>query len=86
MGDKAYGVFIDAGHGSPERWRRAPRSTIRRRGQYRVLDGHHFNYGCCFDYGKAEIDSRDDDYGTMETTYFGNATAGVKGTGRARGS
>jgi hypothetical protein len=43
-------------------------------GQYWVIDGHHYNSGCCFDYGNAEIDSRDDDNGTMETTYYGNAT------------
>src|SRR6202034_237845 len=39
-------------------------------GQYWVVNGKHFNSGCCFDYGKAEIDSRDDDNGTMETAYF----------------
>ncbi len=43
-------------------------------GQYWVINGHHFNSGCCFDYGNAEIDSRDDDNGTMETAYFGDAT------------
>ncbi len=46
---------------------------------YWVIDGHHFNDGCCFDYGNAEIDSRDDGNGTMETTYFGNATAWYHG-------
>ena len=35
-----------------------------------VINGLHFNSGCCYDYGNAEIDSRDDDNGTMETTYF----------------
>jgi Alpha-L-arabinofuranosidase B, catalytic len=35
----------------------------------------------CFDYGNAEIDSRDDDNGTMETTYYGNATAWYRGSG-----
>src|SRR5436190_655473 len=48
-------------------------------GQYWVIDGHHYNSGCCFDYGNAEIDSRDDDNGTMETTYYGNATAWYHG-------
>src|ERR1041385_2138816 len=42
-------------------------------GQYWVINGIHYNSGCCFDYGNAEIDSRDDDNGTMETTYYGNA-------------
>jgi len=35
--------------------------------------------GCCFEYGNAETDSRDDGNGTMETTYYGNATAWYHG-------
>ena len=54
--------------------RTAPRWTTRPKGQYWVVNGHHYNGGCCFDYGNAEIDSHDDDAGTMETAYFGNAT------------
>ena len=38
-----------------------------------MINGLHFNSGCCFDYGNAEIDSRDDDDGTMETAYYGDA-------------
>ena len=37
-------------------------------------------FGLCFDYGNAEIDSRDDDNGTMETTYFGNSANWYHGT------
>ena len=48
-------------------------------GQYWVINGQHYNSGCCFDYGNAEIDSRDDGNGTMETTYYGNATAWYHG-------
>ena len=50
-------------------------------GQYWVVNGHHYNSGCCFDYGNAETDSRDDGDGTMETTYYGNATAWYHGPG-----
>src|SRR6202035_2691858 len=39
----------------------------------------HYNWGCCFDYGNAETDSRDDDNGTMETTYFGDSTGWYHG-------
>ena len=46
---------------------------------YWVIDGQHYNDGCCFDYGNAEIDSRDDGNGTMETSYYGNATAWYHG-------
>jgi hypothetical protein len=49
-------------------------------GQYWVVNGRHYNSGCCFDYGNAETDSRDDGDGTMETTYFGNATSWYHGS------
>lgn len=43
---------------------------------YMVVDGKHYNAGCCFDYGNAETDNNDDDAGTMEAVYWGtwNAT------------
>ena len=44
-----------------------------------MINGKHYNSGCCFDYGNAEIDSRDDDNGTMETTYYGNAPNWYRG-------
>ena len=44
-----------------------------------MINGLHYNSGCCFDYGNAEIDSRDDDNGTMETAYYGNATSWFHG-------
>jgi hypothetical protein len=78
-GHKAYGVFIAPGMGLRNN---APVGTAvgdQPEGMYWVLDGHHFNNGCCFDYGNAEIDSRDDGNGTMETSYFGNATAWYHG-------
>ena len=40
---------------------------------YMVTSGKHFNDGCCFDYGNAELNNLDDGDGTMETVYFGNA-------------
>lgn len=40
---------------------------------YMVVSGTHYNYGCCFDYGNAETNSRDDGQGSMETVYFGSA-------------
>ncbi|MGH9809228.1 MAG: arabinofuranosidase catalytic domain-containing protein, partial [Terriglobia bacterium] len=47
---------------------------------YWVINGRHYNSGCCFDYGNAETDSRDDDNGTMETAYYGSAGAWYRGT------
>ena len=80
MGHKVYGVFIEPGMGL--RWNDAKGTAVddQAEGQYWVINGHHYNSGCCFDYGNAETDSRDDGNGTMETTYYGNATAWYHGT------
>src|SRR5512146_418219 len=73
MGHKAYGVFIAPGMGLRQNDAKGTAVDDQAQGQYWVISGHHYNSGCCFDYGNAETDSRDDDNGTMETTYFGNA-------------
>ncbi len=79
MGHKVYGVFIEPGMGL--RWNDAKGTAVddQAEGQYWVISGHHYNSGCCFDYGNAETDSRDDGNGTMETTYFGNSTGWYHG-------
>jgi Alpha-L-arabinofuranosidase B, catalytic/Alpha-L-arabinofuranosidase B (ABFB) domain/Concanavalin A-like lectin/glucanases superfamily/Lamin Tail Domain len=73
-GHKAYGVFIEPGMGLRDDNTTGIATGDQPEGMYWVVDGHHFNGGCCYDYGNAEIDSRDDGSGTMETSYFGNAT------------
>jgi len=73
MGHKVYGVFIEPGMGLRQDDPKGTAVDDQAEGQYWVINGQHYNSGCCFDYGNAEIDSRDDDNGTMETTYFGNA-------------
>ncbi len=79
MGHKVYGIFIEPGMGL--RWNDAKGTAVddQAEGQYWVINGHHYNNGCCYDYGNAETDSRDDGDGTMETTYYGNATAWYRG-------
>ena len=79
MGHKAYGVFIEPGMGLRNDNPKGTAVDDQAEGQYWVINGHHYNSGCCFDYGNAEIDSRDDDNGTMETTYFGDATSWYHG-------
>ncbi|MFL6308344.1 MAG: arabinofuranosidase catalytic domain-containing protein, partial [Candidatus Sulfotelmatobacter sp.] len=74
MGHKVYGVFIEPGMGLRQDDAKGTAVDDQAEGQYWVINGHHFNDGCCFDYGNAEIDSRDDDNGTMETAYYGDAT------------
>ena len=81
MGHKVYGVFIVPGMGLRQNDVKGTAVDDQAEGQYWVVNGHHFNSGCCFDYGNAEIDSRDDDNGTMETAYFGNATPWFSGSG-----
>jgi hypothetical protein len=81
MGHKVYGVFIEPGMGLRQDDAKGTAVDDQAEGQYWVINGHHFNSGCCFDYGNAEIDSRDDDNGTMETAYFGNATPWFSGDG-----
>ncbi len=82
LGHKAYGIFIQPGMGL--RWNDAKGTAVddQAEGQYWVINGQHYNNGCCFDYGNAETDSRDDGNGTMETTYYGNATAWYRGSGQ----
>ncbi len=78
-GHKVYGVFIEPGMGLRNDNPVGTAVDDQPEDQYWVINGRHFNSGCCFDYGNAEIDSRDDGNGTMETTYFGNATAWYHG-------
>ncbi len=79
MGHKAYGVFIAPGMGLRQNDVKGTAVDDQAQGQYWVVNGQHYNSGCCFDYGNAEIDSRDDDNGTMETTYYGSAGAWYHG-------
>jgi hypothetical protein len=82
MGHKVYGVFIEPGMGLRHNDAKGTAVDDQAEGEYWVVNGKHFNSGCCFDYGNAEIDSRDDDNGTMETLYFGNATPWYSGKGQ----
>ena len=79
MGHKVYGVFIEPGMGLRNNDPTGTAVDDQAEGQYWVINGLHYNSGCCFDYGNAETDSRDDGNGTMETTYYGNATGWYHG-------
>src|SRR4051794_8756050 len=72
-GHKAYGIFIEPGMGLRNNDTRGIAVDDEPEGMYWVVNGQHYNDGCCFDYGNGETDSRDDGDGTMETSYFGNA-------------
>ena len=79
---KAYGVYIPPGTGYRNN---SPNGTARAdepEGMYAVLDGTHYNSGCCFDYGNAETNSRDTGNGHMEAIYFGNNKNWGSGAGK----
>jgi hypothetical protein len=79
MGHKVYGILIEPGMGLRDDDPVGTAVDDQAEGQYWVINGQHYNSGCCFDYGNAETDSRDDGDGTMETTYYGNANAWYHG-------
>jgi len=81
MGHKVYGLFIAPGMGMRLNDAKGTAVDDQAEGQYWVINGLHYNSGCCFDYGNAETDSRDDGDGTMETTYYGNANLWYYGSG-----
>ncbi|MGI4746801.1 MAG: arabinofuranosidase catalytic domain-containing protein [Janthinobacterium lividum] len=80
MGHKVYGVLIVPGSGMRLNDATGTAVDDQAEGQYWVINGQHFNSGCCFDYGNAELHSHDDGDGTMETTYFGNGTGWYHGS------
>lgn len=82
-GNLAYGVFIPPKTGY--RQNRVSGSAVgdQPEGIYAVLDGTHFNDGCCFDYGNAEVDNNDKGNGEMEAIYFGDRH--VRGSGSGQG-
>jgi hypothetical protein len=81
MGHKVYGVYIAPGMGLRLNDTHGVPVDDQAGGQYAVVNGYHFNGACCFDYGNGEIDSIDDDNGTMEAIYFGNANGWYHGSG-----
>ena len=80
-GHKVYGVYIEPGMGLRDNNTNGIAVDDQPEGMYMIVDGTHFNGGCCFDYGNAETDSHDDGDGTMETSYFGNANVWFHGPG-----
>ncbi len=80
-GHKAYGVFIMPGMGFRNNDATGIAINDEPEGIYYVIDGTHYDSGCCFDYGNASANGRAVGTGTMETVYFGTATAWGSGDG-----
>lgn len=82
-GQKAYGVFVSPGTGYRNNAVSGTATGDASEGMYAVLDGTHYNNGCCFDYGNAETSSTDTGNGHMEAIYYGTCT--IWGTGAGSG-
>lgn len=80
-GHKAYGVYIMPGMGLRNNDARDIPINDEPEGIYYVVNGKHYDNGCCFDYGNSSTNSRAVGTGTMETTYFGTSTAWGSGNG-----
>ncbi len=80
-GQPVYGAYIAAGDGYRDDNTKNIATGNNSEGEYAVLDGTHYNGGCCFDYGNAETNNDDDGAGTMEAIYFGNIKVWGYGTG-----
>jgi len=80
-GHKAYGVFIMPGMGFRNNNATGIAIGDEAEGIYSVMDGTHYDSGCCFDYGNASTNGRAVGPGTMETSYFGISTVWGSGSG-----
>jgi hypothetical protein len=80
-GHKAYGVFVAPGTGYRNDHTNGIATGDQAEGMYAVLDGTHYNGGCCFDYGNAETSNNDTGNGHMEAIYFGNIKVWGYGSG-----
>ena len=78
---KAYGVYIMPGMGFRNNNATGIAINDEPEGIYYVIDGTHYDSGCCFDYGNSSTNGRAVGTGTMETTYFGTSTAWGRGNG-----
>jgi hypothetical protein len=82
-GRKAYGVYTIPGMGYRKTSAKGTATGNQAEGMYAVLDGTHYNDGCCFDYGNAEQFAGNEQIfvGEMETIYYGSNTSWGRGSG-----
>jgi len=82
-GRRVYGLAVTPGTGYRNDSTNGVATGDQPEGMYAVLDGTRYNSDCCFDYGNAETNSRDNGNGngTMEAIYFGNSSSWGSGSG-----
>jgi len=84
-GHTVYGIYV-TGFSDNVAYRISNTTGVAKASQaesmYMVVDGRRFSSSCCFDYGNAEANGKDNGNGTMEALYFGTDTAwGGQGDG-----
>jgi non-reducing end alpha-L-arabinofuranosidase len=80
-GHTVYGVHLPPGFGYRNDGTSGVATGDQPETEYMVTSGTYFNGSCCWDYGNAETNNRDDGAGTMEAVYFGNYRVQGKGGG-----
>jgi non-reducing end alpha-L-arabinofuranosidase len=69
-GHQVYGVYVTPGVGYRDNATTGVATGAQPQDAYMVAAGTHVNGGCCFDYGNAETDSRDNGNGHMDAINF----------------
>lgn len=69
-GHHVYGVYVTAGVGYRDNSTKGVAVGGSPQGEYMVASGRHVNNQCCFDYGNAETNSRDNGNGHMDAINF----------------
>ena len=70
-GHSVYAIYVAAGVGYRNNKTTGIATGSGAEGEYMVASGKHVNDGCCFDYGNAETNSKDNGNGHMEAIYLG---------------
>jgi hypothetical protein len=78
-GHKVYGVHNTPGVGYRNNNAGATATGDNPETIYMVASANYYNAGCCFDYGNAETNSKDNGEGAVEAVYFGNCIIWNKG-------
>ncbi len=80
-GHKVYGLYQIGDNGYRKDTANDVPTTSKPQGLYFVVNGKHYNIGCCYDYGNAETNRCSGGTGTMECLYFGNTNYWATGAG-----
>ncbi|HEV2635695.1 MAG TPA: arabinofuranosidase catalytic domain-containing protein, partial [Actinocrinis sp.] len=70
-GHRVYGLYVGPGVGYRDNSTTGIATGGQPEGTYMVTSGIHVNAGCCFDYGNAETNTRDNGNGHMSALNFG---------------